>query len=176
MNKQICVQEGKVEIKARRLDITLDIYEEGPVRYELHPMGFSSLLVEERDQEVKVFSLPYFHYIKTLMPPDERKSKYASLYAPESRFAQKFNDLFLKLLHGENYADLPSQPITLEDYLRLDFQSRTSETYFQGEIGQAVEEYLKDKTLLEGMALHKIPSFLDEPECPFAYSLHIDLR
>ena len=175
MDKRIVIKEGQVEIKARRLDVTLGIYEEGPIRYELHPTGFSSLQVEERDRRTNVFSLAYFHYIKTLMLPDEKKSKHALLYAPESQFAQKCNDLFLKLLHGEAYTILPAQPVLLEDLLKLDLQARTSGAYFNGEIGQAVEMYLKDKTLPEGMTLHKIPSFLDELEYPTAYSLHIDL-
>ena len=193
MDKRLYVREENLEvefeIEGKRLDITMHI---NPLEssYAFPEIGVSRLLVEEKKNgKAREFFLSYFHYMRLLVPPGPSDSEKPSLYFPENLFAQQLDDLFMKLVHGDSYAGLfpeERRPIANYDLSELARQTRTILTvdqerrkaeslYLKGELSQALEGHLLGKPLPVGMNLIKIPSWLDEPEDPFAYSLHIDL-
>lgn len=189
MDKRLYVKEGNLEIIGKRLDITM-LVDQHKSNYSFPRTGLSRVVVEEWENgNSRSISVGYLHYLRlVLAPTSPHDTKNQQCYFQESRFAEKLDDLFLRLIHGEKYLELlppeEQRPIYVEDLAKFFKQKRTfldqekhkpESPLFKGELCQAIESYLRNKTLPEGMALHKIEPWLNEPEDPFAYSLHIDL-
>ena len=191
MNKRLSVNEGDLEIRAKSLSVAIDINKPKSL-YSFPGQGVSSLLVEEREGgNITEIPLVYLCVLRLLVPPfaPQQPDKNSKLYFPEYSFAQQVDDLFMRLVHGEDYARIlppgEQRPITLEDIqklpekgrmiLRINEERRKRDSpYFKGELCQAVKGYLSSRQLPEGMDLLRIG-----PKCgkskDTAYLLQIDL-
>ena len=190
MNKSLCVNEGDLEIRAKTLSVAIDINKRGSC-YSFPGQGVSSLLVEEREGgNITEIPLVYLCVSRLLVPPfAPQPNKNSRLYFPDYSFAQQVDDLFMRLVHGEDYAKtLPpgeQRPITLEDIqklpekgrmiLRINEERRKRDSpYFKGELCQAVKGYLSGGQLPEGMNLLRIGPKCDKSK-DIGYLLQIDL-